>query len=154
MSFVFLVSNRGKISIALTLVVLIGGGLLVASAISRFALASNSGPPRAARLHTPNQLEMSQEEIEVEVVTVRESGFEPREITRPQGPFMLAIINKSGAAELALRLDTVQRNRVHEVRLPKGRIRWHQRLDLPPGDYVLTEQNHSDWICRLKLTAR
>lgn len=150
----FLVSTRARIINGFTLVVLIGCGLLVASAISRVAMPSHSGPPRPARLHTPNRLEMSQEEIEVEVVTVRESGFEPREITRPQGPFMLAIINKSGAAELALRLDTVQRNRVHEVRLPKGRIRWHQRLDLPTGDYVLSEQNHPDWICRLRLTAR
>jgi hypothetical protein len=94
------------------------------------------------------------EQVEVEVITVRPNGFDPREITRPQGPFMLAINNRSGTTELALQLTRVQGNRIHEVRLPKGRIRWNKVVDLPPGDYVLTEQNHPNWICHLKLTAR
>lgn len=96
----------------------------------------------------------SAEQVEVEVITVRANGFEPLELTRPQGAFMLAIINHSGETELALKLDGVHGNRVHEVRLPTGRIRWNKRFDLPPGDYVLSEQNHPDWICRIKLTSR
>jgi hypothetical protein len=98
--------------------------------------------------------ESNDEPMEVEVITVRPNGFEPREITRPQGRFMLAINNHSGATELALQLDRVQGNRVHEVRLPKSRVRWNKVLNLPPGDYVLSEQNHPDWVCRIKLTAR
>ena len=94
------------------------------------------------------------EKVEVEVITVRPSGFEPREITRRAGVFMLAITNQTGATELALHLDPVQGNRVQEVRLPKGKVRWNKIFDLPPGDYVLSEQNHPDWICHIKLTAR
>jgi hypothetical protein len=96
----------------------------------------------------------SAEEVEVEVITVRAGGFEPLELTRPQGAFLLAIINHSGDSELALKLDGVHGNRVHEVRLPKGRVRWNKVFDLPPGDYVLSEENHPDWICRIKLTPR
>lgn len=96
----------------------------------------------------------SAEQVEVEVITVRANGFEPLELTRPQGAFMLAITNHSGDTELDLKLDRVNGNRVHEVRLPKGRVRWNKVFDLPPGDYVLSEQNHPDWICRIKLTSR
>lgn len=95
-----------------------------------------------------------EEQVEVEVITVRANGFEPHEITRRHGPFMLAISNHSGTTELALRLDRVQGTRVHEVPLPKGRVRWNRVFDLPPGDYVLSEQNHPDWVCRIRLTAR
>lgn len=96
----------------------------------------------------------SGEQVEVEVITVRANGFEPLELTRPQGAFMLAITNHSGDTELDLKLDRVNGNRVHEVRLAKGRVRWNKVFDLPPGDYVLSEQNHPDWICRIKLTSR
>jgi len=100
------------------------------------------------------EAQSSEEQVEVEVITVRASGFEPREITRPQGAFRLAITNHSGATELVLHLDRVQGNRLHEVRLPQGRITWTQVLNLPPGDYALSEQNHPDWICLIQLTAR
>jgi hypothetical protein len=51
-------------------------------------------------------------------------------------------------------LDRLDGNRFHQVRMPKGRIRWNPLLDLPPGDYVLGEQNHPDWVCRIKLTPK
>jgi hypothetical protein len=95
----------------------------------------------------------SEEQVEVEVITVRANGFEPGEITRRSGVFMLAISNHSGETELNLHLDRVQGNRIHEERLPRGRVRWSKSFDLPSGDYVLSEQSHPDWICRIKLTA-
>ncbi len=92
------------------------------------------------------------ERVEVEVITVRASGFEPSAITRPQGRFMLAINNHTGLGELSLRLDRVRGNRLHEVRMPKGRIRWNHVFNLPPGDYLLSEENHPEWACRIKMT--
>lgn len=102
----------------------------------------------------PSEGQPSKDPVEVEVITVRPSGFEPREITRRHGDFMLAITNHTGANELALRLDRVQGNHIHEVQMPKGRLRWNKVFNLPPGEYVLSEQNHPDWICRIKLTAK
>ncbi len=112
-------------------------------------------PPPGKQTEAANAQQQSNDnQIEVEVITVRPSGFEPREITRRAGVFILAITNQTGATELALHLDRVQGNRVQEVRLPKGKVRWNKIFDLPSGDYVLSEQNHPDWICRIKLTAR
>ncbi|SRR6266446_4230922 len=56
----------------------------------------------------------SEEQVEVEAITVRAKGFEPREISRRHGAFMLAISNHTGATELAFDLDRVQGNRVQE----------------------------------------
>jgi len=102
----------------------------------------------------PAETQSNDEQVEVEVSTVRANGFEPRAITRPEGRFILALTNHTEVAELALRLDRVSGNRVHEVRMRRGRIRWNQVFNLPSGDYLLSEQNHPDWTCRITLTAR
>jgi hypothetical protein len=117
---------------------------------------SSGAPVTVKVIEQPANLQTQGDDqpIEVEPITVQANGFEPREITRLSGRFMLAISNRSGTAELALHLDRFQGSRVHEVGLPQGRVRWNKVLDLPPGDYVLSEQNHPDWICRIKLTAR
>lgn len=96
----------------------------------------------------------SEDRIEVETITVDARGFSPREITSRHGPFMLAISNHSGNSAINLRLDRVAGNRMHEVRLPKGRTKWSEVLNLPPGEYVLSEQNHPNWHCFIKLTPR
>jgi len=94
------------------------------------------------------------ERIEVEVITVGANGFEPRAITCHDGQFILALTNRTEVDELALRLDRVRGDRLQEVRMRRGRIRWNQVLNLPSGAYVLSEQNHPDWACRIRLTAR
>jgi hypothetical protein len=91
---------------------------------------------------------------EVESILLQGNGFEPNEITRRHGRFMLAISNRSGSNELSLRLDRLNGNRLHEARMAKGRIRWNQAFNLPPGDYVLSEQNHPEWVCRITLTSQ
>lgn len=94
----------------------------------------------------------SQENIEVEVVMARANGFEPAVITRPQGPFVLGIHNQSGAGELVLLLERAQGGQVQELRLRTGRRRQHQLLDLPIGEYVLSEATHSRWRCQIIIT--
>jgi len=91
---------------------------------------------------------------EVEVVTLRAGGFEPDEIVRPAGRFILAVSNHSGTTGFVLHLDRVNGNRLQEVNMPKGRVRWNPLVDLPPGEYQLTEQSNPAWVCRIKLTPR
>lgn len=92
------------------------------------------------------------ERVEVEVITATPFGFEPAEVTRTRGRFILAVQNNSGAAELSLRLDRVQGERLREVRMETGRQRSHQDLTLPPGEYVLAEAGNPDRSCRITLT--
>jgi hypothetical protein len=94
-----------------------------------------------------------QDRIEGEVVTIRPSGFDPREIARPQRPFTLIVENRSGLEEVILRLDREAGNRVNDARLPRQKIDWIQTVDLSPGRYVLSAANHPDWTCVITITA-
>lgn len=112
---------------------------------------------------TPNSIELgvtsktpsvAQDRIEAELITIRPNGFNPLEITRPKGRFILAFTNHSGVHDLDLKLDREAGNRIHEVRMPRGRLAGKKTVDLPPGSYILTEANHPDWVCRITVTAK
>ena len=92
------------------------------------------------------------ENIEAEVITATANGLEPAVITRPHGPFVLAVHNRSGDGELVFRLTRAQDGQLNEVRLRAGRRRQHQRLDLPPGEYILSEVSHPTWRCQILIT--
>jgi hypothetical protein len=93
--------------------------------------------------------------LESEHVTIRPTGFEPAEITRPAGRILLAVNDRSGLGSLDLRVDMEPLQRLFEVRVPRdtnGRHEWRQVLTLMPGHYVLTEASHPDWVCRITVT--
>jgi hypothetical protein len=92
--------------------------------------------------------------IEAELITITPRGFEPAEITRSKGRFLLAVDNRSGLDEVTLRLDRVAGNRLREVNVPRKELDWSEAFDLNPGQYVLSEANHPQWICRLTITAQ
>lgn len=87
--------------------------------------------------------------VEVEVITATPANFEPATITRARGPFILAIHNRSGEKDLVLRIHRNSHEQLYEVRLRTGSRRQHQRLDLPPGEYIISEAGHPEWRCQL-----
>ncbi len=90
--------------------------------------------------------------VEAELITVLPTGFDPKEINRPAGAFLIAVENRSGLDELELRLDREAGSRLHQVPMPGRKLNWKQGVDLPPGRYLLTEANHPDWRCRITIT--
>ena len=112
---------------------------------------SPTAPNNAASIPVSSQ-DKSAERVEVELITINARGFEPTEITRPKGRFVLAVRNKSGVAELALQLARENGNALHSARLPRGKRFWGNSLDLSPGAYLITEANHPDWIGRITIT--
>lgn len=135
----------GMSKLALACVAAFSVAALAASARVLLAPARHEAPAAAAP-------DSPDERVEVEVIIATPFGFEPAEVTRPGGRFILATHNNSGAAELSLRLDRVQGGRLREVRMAPGSRRSHQELRLPPGEYVLTEAAHPEWACRITLT--
>lgn len=88
---------------------------------------------------------------EVEVITILPTGLYPAEITRPKGLFLLAVENRSGLKAIQLRVDGEAGNRVHTGQIHPLKHYWHQGVDLPPGRYTLSEANHPDWKCTIKV---
>ena len=97
-------------------------------------------------------------EIEVEQVTLRPYGFEPRAIKRPKGDFLLSFSNRSRQKDLALQLFRVvgisKGEKLKDVGLPKGVVNRLTTLSLQPGEYVLSEASNPRWECRLTITAQ
>jgi hypothetical protein len=113
-----------------------------------------SAPP-AMRNPATVQGQSTPERIEMERIILTPRGFEPSAITRPRGAFYIAVDNRSGLQDqLTFLLDRMDGNRLHEARLPKGRLGWRQLVDLPPGRYALTEADHPDWVCSVTITAQ
>ena len=88
---------------------------------------------------------------EVEMVTLRPWGFEPQEITRPPGPFVLAVDNHSELDQLEISLDVESGPKVHAVDVSKNKFKWRKKLALPPGVYALRETSHPEWLCRITI---
>ena len=93
-----------------------------------------------------------QEAMEAELITVLPNGFEPAEIRRPAGKFLLAIDNRSGLPEINLSLVRVAGNSVQDLRIRREKPDLRKVVELGPGAYLLTEANHPGWIGRLIIT--
>ena len=110
--------------------------------------ASQPAPP------TQSQTPRSDEQLEAELVTATPTGFEPGEITRAQGRFLLAVDNRSGLDQLDLYLERDTGARVNAALARKGKLKWREVLDLPPGRYILRAANDPSWTCVINLTPR
>lgn len=145
-------SGRVKLTLVVTVCILLAGAAFAAkfhlTAAHAVSAAAPSPPTIAAPPADPARLES-------EHITIRPSGFEPAEITRPAGRILLSVNDRSGLDSLDLRLNVENVRRLFEARVPrdtKGRHEWRQVVTLPPGRYVLTEAGHPDWVCRITIT--
>jgi hypothetical protein len=102
----------------------------------------------------PAQAQQTGLALEAEIITITPRGFEPAEITRPKGAFILLVDNRSELDEITFRLDHEAGHRQHEVRVTREQWDWDGMVNLHPGIYMLTEASHPDWLCRITITAQ
>ena len=92
--------------------------------------------------------------IQAELITVTPTGFEPSELTRSKGRFLLAIDNQSGLDEVEFYFERETGGRVNVPLSRRGKIAWREIIDLTPGTYVLRATNDESWRCRIRITAQ
>ena len=122
--------------------------LLVASARSGgpLSISSNHEQPNPGLVSaSPTQA------IEAEIIVLRPWGFEPTEISRPAGPFFLAVDNRSGLDHVDVSLHLETGPKFHAISVSKNKTKWRQKMTLPPGTYVLREASHPEWRCRITI---
>ena len=90
--------------------------------------------------------------ITVDTLTLTHLGFEPREITRPAGKFVLGIDNRLLNEEFSFELVLENGHGVRQLKMPKGQIRSRKLLNLPAGRYVLRVAEHPEWTCTIVLS--
>ena len=89
--------------------------------------------------------------LEIELITLRPAGFEPLEIVRPKGSFVLFIDDRSGKKNSALVLQHEKGERVRAVNLNRKKSEWNDVVDLAPGSYVLQDAGHPEWRCQITI---
>src|SRR5260370_3138313 len=111
---------------------------------------SSSGASHAAaepRTYlTSNPALQATQPLELERITITPRGFEPGEITRSGGHFLLAVDNRSGLDDVSLRLERVAGARVHEQRVSRSTGSWRGVVNLAPGSNQLAEAHQLAWV--------
>jgi hypothetical protein len=95
-----------------------------------------------------------QVDVEEVTLTISADGFDPPEVIRPAGRFMLSVDNRSGADELTLTLKRGNGVKVLEIKVPSQKGDWSEVIDLQPGRYTLSEAGHPDWKCDFRINER
>jgi len=88
---------------------------------------------------------------EIELITLRPAGFEPAEITRPKGPFVLFIDDRSGRENSSLVLQRSNGGQVRAIGLQRKKTEWNDVVDLTPGTYILQDANNSELRCQITI---
>ena len=133
----------------------VAAAVLATEALDRSSAANTTAALTPAPLGEKPVLVNPQEKIRAELVTAFPYGFEPEELTRPEGPFMLCVDNRAGTEALSLQLISSEtKSLVHAEPMPKGKSGTNKVLNLAPGQYVLRESSHPGWQCTITITPR
>jgi len=144
-------SNQKLLSIAL---------LFTASAavsipfISRAENIWSSPREKPTRLQTSSAIQASTSSSEdvpqVISLEVTPSGFDSSEIIAPRGKFLILLRNRTGRRDLNFWLARENEGRVAESE-PQKRD-WKAHVQLNPGTYIISETNHPEWKCTIRVT--
>ena len=132
----------------------VAAAVLATEALDRSSAANTTAALTPAPLGEKPVLVSPQEKIRAELVTAFPYGFEPEELTRPVGPFMLCVDNRAGTEALSLQLISGANSPVYAAPIQRGKSSTHQMLNLAPGQYVLRESSHPGWQCTITITPR
>jgi hypothetical protein len=88
---------------------------------------------------------------EIELITLRPAGFEPAEITRPKGAFVLFIEDRSGRENSSLVLRRDNGGQLRTIGLQRKKSEWSDVVNLTPGTYILQDANNSELPCRITI---
>jgi len=156
-------TSKNRIFLRTRVVVsIVAGGLALLAALAGVMGARRTSPPppalpnavKTALASTLPQRTRPIADFEAELITITPHGFEPREITRPEGRFLLMVDNRSGVAATALALTSEVGLRTREMRVPREEPNWSDIVDLPLGSYLLSDADHPRWSCRITITAQ
>ena len=142
MAFLSLTPQSQRFKLFLSILLVLVSGVLI---LAHF----NRAPSEAAAMDQGLQAP-----IQAELITITPTGFEPAELTRPKGKFLLAIDNRSGLDEVDFYFERETGGRVNVPLSRRGKLAWREIVDLPPGTYILRATNDQSWRCRLTITAQ
>lgn len=142
MQLLSLTLQSQRLRLVFSILLLLASGALILAHFKR-------APSEAATM-----VQGPQAPVQAELITVTPTGFEPSELTRSKGRFLLAIDNQSGLDEVEFYFERETAGRVNVPLSRRGKIAWREIVDLTPGTYVLRATNDKSWRCRITITAQ
>jgi hypothetical protein len=112
-------------------------------------------PPQAADAYsvrssgvTHHRSEESEDTLQL---TISDSGFEPTQVTRGPGKFLVTTDDRRGDRSQSLKLRLSRENGEHlrDIEVPVAATDWAEELELAVGRYVLSEVSHPTWSCNI-----
>lgn len=143
-----------RVRLALLVVAIVGLSMIVLGVRARLKTQVIGEASTPAKIPEPIAVQSKSPatRIQSHVITLRPGGFDPPEVIWQKGQFFLMINNRSNVNEITLLLERQSGGRVKEIKSRMRKERSAGVFDLPPGDYLLTEANHPQWICRIKIS--
>jgi hypothetical protein len=117
-------------------------------AYGKFASYSTPGPKESAPAIVAQN---ASDDLEVELITLRPEGFEPLQITRPKGLFVLVVDDRSGKEGSSLTLQRLKGERLRDLKTNRKKSEWYDLINLPPGDYILSDAENPERRCQITL---
>jgi hypothetical protein len=97
-------------------------------------------------------LEQDKSKQKTLLLRLTRGGFEPKEITAPPGNYFLVVHNISELDSTEIILKQSSGARLLQKQMSKEHLKLRERVDLPPGQYILTEASHPNWICNITIS--
>lgn len=148
-----LISQRRirQLLVTATVLSLVGGAF---AARSHWRAKPETSRPNMERNLTSTLPALDHSQLIAIPIMIRPGGFVPHEVNRPRGDYFLSVTNASGVADIKLRFERENGERLNEVNVKKERPGWRTSVRLNPGTYLLTEADHPTWVCRFVITAQ
>jgi hypothetical protein len=131
--------------------ILVAANVATTKTTSRSPFINSLSAASAVSLRASAQDRVGGRRVEIELVALSPSGFEPNEIVRPAAPFMLVVDNYSEQDTISLIIEQEGRRLGRDRVVARENNDWNELIDLPAGVYTLREASHPDWTCRITL---
>lgn len=95
------------------------------------------------------------ERVEAATLVLTPGGFEPEEVTLPEGKVLLALKKRVGERDVVFKIEREEKGGPPPrlIRTPKETLSWTEIVELRPGSYIISSDD-PEQTCRITVTTR
>jgi hypothetical protein len=117
--------------------------------VAETAAASEDTLPVVSIPSMPSQFDEVGPEFKLVLLALLPHGFETDEMQLEAGEYRFIIGNRTGVKEVNIRITREGTQQLAAATVG-GRARdWKQRLNLTPGNYLISADENRNWTCRI-----
>lgn len=95
---------------------------------------------------------VSDSKLEVELVVISPTGFEPNVIRRNSGRVLLVVVNDSNRPLITLRAEAANGSVIRQIQMPRTKRRWELPVNLRRGRFQIVDTERPDNVLNIEIT--